>query len=47
MFDALDYIMDGFEEACAADYTDAQWQAIAERLAEQVQNGLTTRDCRS
>jgi hypothetical protein len=41
MFDALDYIMDGFEESFGNKYPDAEWQAIADRLADHVQNGLT------
>jgi hypothetical protein len=40
MPDALGYIFDGLENALAESYTDDQWQFIAERLAEHVQNGL-------
>jgi hypothetical protein len=40
MFDALDYIMDRFEELFASKYSEADWQAISEHLAEHVQNGL-------
>jgi hypothetical protein len=39
MFGAVDYIMDGFDEN--SKYSEADWQAISERLADQVQNGLT------
>jgi hypothetical protein len=39
--DALSYIFDGLESALPASYTDDQWRLIAERLAENVQNGLT------
>jgi hypothetical protein len=41
LLDALDYIMDGFEERFASKYSEADWQAILEPLAEHVQNGLT------
>jgi len=39
--DALDYIVDGLESACAGGYTEEQWQSIAENFGEHVQNGLT------
>ncbi|UQR63005.1 hypothetical protein LRP30_40790 [Bradyrhizobium sp. C-145] len=39
--DALDYIIEGLENAFAEGYMDEQWQSIAERLSEHVQNGLT------
>jgi hypothetical protein len=31
---------DGLESAFSENYTDAQWQSIAEHLSEHVQNGL-------
>ncbi|MEH2539216.1 MULTISPECIES: hypothetical protein [unclassified Bradyrhizobium] len=41
LIDALDHIMDGFEQSFSARYSEAGWQAISEQLAEQVHNGLT------
>jgi len=39
--DALDYIIDGLENAFAGGYTEEQWQSVAEHLGEHVHNGLT------
>ncbi|EHR01257.1 hypothetical protein [Bradyrhizobium sp. WSM471] len=41
MIDALDYIMDGFEQSFASKYTEGDWLAISEQLADHVHNGLT------
>ena len=39
--DALDYIVDSLENALAGNYSDEQWQSIAEHLSEHVHDGLT------
>jgi hypothetical protein len=41
VLDALDYIIDGFEQSFASKYSEANWRAISEQLADHVQNGLT------
>jgi hypothetical protein len=41
LFDAIDYIMDGFDKNLGSRYSDTEWQAISDHLAEHVHNGLT------
>jgi hypothetical protein len=41
LFDAIDWIMDGFADKFAAQYAETDWEAISGHLGEHVHNGLT------
>jgi hypothetical protein len=41
LFDAIDWILDGFAEDFAAKYSESDWEVVSGHLSDQIHNGLT------